>query len=234
MSINKKGRRQKVEGRRGKQKRTTGVIYTIIIILFCMDFVYAFTSLEVIKNVKDKFRNAKTIHTDFKQVIYNTSLKNKQIIYGIVKIKKPDKLLMTYEKPENLRQKIIINNSIFWLYLESANQLIKRKDADSEKEVEKQIFPWMEEIDNYNIIVLNNKNKYIELEITPKNTKYEKFNKLIVHVNPENWAVIYTYMLDISNNTVEFYFRDIKFNQNLENKEFDFIPPKDVEILENE
>ncbi|MBI4650431.1 outer membrane lipoprotein carrier protein LolA [Candidatus Desantisbacteria bacterium] len=211
-------------------------IIFILIILMRINMVFALTSEEIIKKIKETLKNANTMNAEFKQIINNVSLKNKQIIFGTFKLKRPDKLLMTYEKPKEMRQKLIINGNNFWLYLENNNQIMKKKVIDSEKEVEKQIFPWMENLNVYNIQILTKEEKYIKLVVSPKEKEEapEKFKKFMVHIDPSRWIVVYTYMLDLSDNEIEFYFDNIKFNKNISDNEFEFISPPGAEILEGE
>ncbi|MBI5416440.1 outer membrane lipoprotein carrier protein LolA [Candidatus Poribacteria bacterium] len=208
-------------------------ILIVLILIFKINLIYAETAQQIVKKVKDKFAGAKTITANFKQSIYSASLKNKKEIYGIFKIKRPDKLLMTYDKPKDQRQKIVINNNNFWLYLENTNEVMKKTLHDAGNEVDKQIFPWMENIDYYDIQVLTEKEKYIELSIIPTEKIEDKFKKFIVHVDQKKWIIIYTYMLDLSDNIVEFNFSDIELNENILNNEFEFTVPKGAEVLKS-
>ncbi len=206
------------------------IIYTAAIIQ--IHNVYAFTTNEVVKRVKETFKNSKTINTEFTQTVNHISLKNKQVKNGIIKIKMPDKLLMTYDKPKESRQKLIINRNKFLLYLENTNEVMKKNIEDSESEVEKQIFPWMEHLNDYNIKVLTENEKYIELYVTPGEKSQQEFKKLNIQIDSEKWLVINTSMTDLNNNIIEFVFFNSSINTNISDKEFEFIPPKDADILE--
>lgn len=210
------------------------LFFIIILITLQTNKIFALTAQEAVSNVRSAFKNAKTIKADFKQTLYNSSLKNKQIIEGILKIKKPDKLLMTYEKPKKNRQKLLIDKNKFWMYLEDSNELIKKKIHNTEKDIEKQIFPWMEEIDSFNIEILTKTEDYIELIITPRENAMEKFKKFVIRINLKSWMVVNSYMLDLSDNTNEFSFENINLNKDINDKEFDISVPVDAEILEEE
>ena len=185
---------------------------------------------EVLNKIQYFYENTKSIKADFIQETVFLD-KSKEIRTGKVWIKKPGKFRWEYQIPEKF---LIISDGfqIFIYYPEEKEVLI----YPSGKVISSQLaLGFMSGRGNIkkdlkleSFEILNEKEWRISFFPVSKDTYIEK---IVLTVNLDTGEVKEFYFINTSGEKVKIIFKNLKYNLDLKNNIFTFIPPKNSKLL---
>ncbi len=185
---------------------------------------------EVLNKIQYFYENTKSIKADFIQETVFLD-KSKEIRTGKVWIKKPGKFRWEYQIPEKF---LIISDGfqIFVYYPEEKEVLI----YPSGKVISSQLaLGFMSGRGNIkkdlkleSFKILNEKEWKISFLPVSKDTYIEK---IVLTVNLDTGEVKEFYFINTSREKVKIIFKNLKYNLDLKNNIFTFIPPKNSKVL---
>ncbi|HSG31579.1 MAG TPA: outer membrane lipoprotein chaperone LolA [Thermodesulfobacteriota bacterium] len=187
----------------------------------------------VIEKIENKYKKVNTYYASFRQEQPVTSLDKVQTNVGEIWIKKPGKIRWNYNIPKNAQ--IISDGNFLWYYYVEEKYALKRdlKEVGSDTN----LLSLLSDLSNLQkLYKINIKRtaieavKYYLVELIPLDSEDDSVNKQILAVNMDNLLIERIYIYDAFGNKSTIKFSDIKVNNGIKDKVFEFTPPKDVEI----
>ena len=187
----------------------------------------------VIEKIENKYKKVNTYYASFRQEQPVTSLDKVQTNVGEIWIKKPGKIRWNYNIPKNAQ--IISDGNFLWYYYVEEKYALKRdlKEVGSDTN----LLSLLSDLSNLQkLYKINIKRtaieavKYYLVELIPLDSEDDSVNKQILAVNMDNLLIERIYIYDAFGNKSNIKFSDIKVNNGIKDKVFEFTPPKDVEI----
>jgi len=190
---------------------------------------------DIAQKLQSSYENTKDLKSDFVQEAYIKSVRKTQREDGSVYFKNPKSMLWEYTKPKG--KKLVINSQMAWLYL-PAEKVAYRQKSESifQSKFLINFFAGTGKLKDDFII------KYAEPKATDKEDNYllvlspkEKTaacNSVRMTVDRNNSYILQISFDDIMGNSTTLKFSNIAINTGLEQKMFQFRPPKGVEVLE--
>ena len=190
------------------------------------------TSLDSIKKAYVKLES---LESRFEQVLVMDGVDEPETITGHMIYSKPNLFKIDYKAPKEYRQWILIDGSNIYFYVEATNEVLKKPIPKEEKKdtnrLIKNLFPWFEHLEHYQISLIAQKGDKTGLKIIPKrDIDRESFTQLIIYFNPKSGFISETAMSDENGNTTTFRFLDLAYNHKLSAKLFKFKRPKKAKI----
>jgi outer membrane lipoprotein carrier protein len=215
--------------------------FSIIILSFSFQFLvlsfsYSITVSDVLKNVQQKEKETESMVAVLVETITSKTSNAKQTFEGSITLKKPDKIYVEFKKPMN--QKIISNGKVMWVYMQDLKQVMQQEmSLGGVNDPILSIGKMLETLQkDYNVVLQGTENVEGEetyvLDLTPK--KENKYlSKMKTYISKQTWLPIKTNVMDMEGSDISVVFKNIKLNVKIDNKIFEFKPPKDVEIMKN-
>ncbi|MEA2014265.1 MAG: outer membrane lipoprotein carrier protein LolA [Thermodesulfobacteriota bacterium] len=190
---------------------------------------------KIIAKIQTAYDNTVDFEADFLQEATIRSLDRTTSEEGTVYLKKPERMLWNYTKPS--KKKLIINPSKAWLYIPDDNiaYVQDAKKVLSSKMTIKFLTGIGKLKNDFETSFPDNgptdsKGDYV-IALTPR--KYAVGIKtLLITVDKNKFRIIECVFTDVYDNTTRLIFSNIKFNNNLPDKLFEFTPPLGVEIYD--
>ncbi len=148
---------------------------------------------------------------------------------GELELKRPNKLRMDIAKPD--KQQIICDGNTIWLYLVNDKQVMKSGLKSSP-----QFLVWLNPLDK--LLAgrakdgCRNNGDYLFFMESEELKDIIKALKIVV--DRKTLLIIGIEAVDVNGNSAEYSFSKIKVNPGLKDARFNFIIPKNVEIIENQ
>jgi outer membrane lipoprotein carrier protein len=196
------------------------------------------TADAVVKKVQTYYASTQKLRAKFRQEYTNTTFGRTSTSDGLLRIAKPGRMRWDYDKPET--KYFISDGTVLWVYEPESKQAIEQQLKD-------QILPVA-------VTFLYGKGdlaaefsaalapgKYGDkddlcVELTPKKPEAQ-YKKLWLVVDPGDFHVKQSIILEASDNLNHFTFFDITLNAKAENildKTFKFTPPAGVKVVKPE
>ncbi|QBZ82727.1 Outer-membrane lipoprotein carrier protein [Hydrogenovibrio crunogenus] len=170
--------------------------------------------------------NLDTFSAKFEQTQPDESLFALNRSTGYFAMKRPGQLLWVYEKPEP--QKIIADGRNVWVYDVDLDQATVRALANVEADFPLSWLLYREPLsERFNIIPGSVKDGVSWYNLTPKEGTF--FQSLEVAI--ANGKMVQIWMYQNADNVTKVVFNDIKQNQPVRDQQFDFHPPKGVDVI---
>ncbi len=188
---------------------------------------------KIMSRLQSTYNNINDFTISFTQ---RSSIKGfgEKVFEGKLYIKKPKMIRWDYSRP--LKQNIYINGKTAILYIPDQKQAIKQDlsrhpDAEPALGLLSNIGKWQ---DTFIIKSDDASGENVRLVLTPKNMA--TVEKVVVEIDTESYLInnltIFEKSGEKGGNKVSFNFSNIKTNNSLKDKLFDFTIPKGVEVLE--
>jgi len=178
--------------------------------------------------VRARYQNITALKAHLVQILCSSATGTCTKYEGDLELKRPNKLRMDIAKPE--KQQIICDGKTIWMHTETDKQVVK-----SDLKSSPQFLVWLNPLDG----LLRAK----VLEGCQSNGGYQIFLELpelkdiikAVKIMVDRKTLLITGLeaVDINGNSAEYTFSKIKANPGLKDARFNFIIPKNVEIIEN-
>jgi outer membrane lipoprotein carrier protein len=190
---------------------------------------YGFCETEV-KEMVNKIQNAYNGITDiqgsFVQESYITDLDERHQFQGKFFIKMPSLLRWNYQEPKN--EEVIIKDNTLWIYKKSEKQVIKTAfDAKTYGQAPIALLTGLGNIDRDFIV---SKGKKGMLSLLPK-SPMGAIKAILIGYSNYQFPISNLKLIDIYGNEISIFLQDVKINQGIKSQQFDFTPPKGIEIF---
>uniref|UniRef100_Q31HL2 Outer-membrane lipoprotein carrier protein n=1 Tax=Hydrogenovibrio crunogenus (strain DSM 25203 / XCL-2) TaxID=317025 RepID=Q31HL2_HYDCU len=170
--------------------------------------------------------NLNTFSAKFEQTQPDESLFAMNRSTGYFSMKRPGQLLWVYEKPEP--QKIISDGRNVWVYDVDLDQATVRALANVEADFPLSWLLYKEPLsERFNIIPGSIKDGVSWYNLTPKEGTF--FQSLEVAI--ADGKMVQIWMYQNADNVTKVVFNDIRQNQPVRDQQFDFQPPKGVDVI---
>jgi outer membrane lipoprotein carrier protein len=178
--------------------------------------------------VRAKYQTVTDLKCHVVQTIVNAS-GNYSRFEGELEIKRPNKLRMDIAKPD--KQQIVCDGSTIWLYLINEKQVLK-----SDLKSSPQFLVWLNPLDR----LMSGRAK----DGCRTNGDYQIFMEvdelkgiikaLKIVVERKTMLLIGLEAVDINGNSADYSFTKIKVDPGIKDNRFEFVLPKNVELIENQ
>lgn len=180
----------------------------------------------IVGKIQKSYNATSTLKAKFVQESYLKSLNKTQILRGEMFFKKPGKMSWNY----NNGQKIVSDGANLWIYQPKEKQVIQTKISSVGGKTPADFLIGVGNIgENFTIKLLKSKSNQYLLELTPKEAG--SFSKIVINTDNEKFLIHESSIYDFFGNITKIKFIDIKANEDIPDKLFDFKAPKGVEII---
>ncbi len=173
--------------------------------------------------------NLKTISANFVQIQNNRRGQERKQSSGHFTLSRPGQFNWVYEKP--YVQRLVSSNGTLWVYDPDLQQATRSKLSDA-KGAPISILLGTEPLSSvFNILALgkDSQGKLDWFRMTYK-TRKSDFNQVLIGMDAKGIKVME--FTDALNNVTQIEFSQRIFNQPVDSKQFDFTPPKGVDVVE--
>jgi len=189
---------------------------------------------DLVDRIQSVYDAAKDLKADFSQEATIKSLKKTEKESGTVYFKKPRRMLWDYSSPQ--KKKLIINPQTAWLYVpEDKLVYMQNSEALVNSRLTIRFLTGIGKLrDDFQIKYapepLDKAGNY-QLELVPKSREAAGgFDKLSVTVDKNSFFIIRCIFKDMYGNVTRITFSNIKTNNGLQDKMFNFKPPAGVKV----
>jgi outer membrane lipoprotein carrier protein len=183
----------------------------------------------LLEQVRAKYRKINDLKAHVVQTVCSAASGTCTRYEGELEIKRPNKLRMDIAKPD--KQEIVCDGNTIWLHLISEKQVMK-----SDLKSSPQFLVWLNPLDK----LLSGRAK----DGCRNNGDYLFFMELVelkdiikalkIVVDAKTLLITGMEAVDVNGNSAEYSFSKIKVNPGLKPARFNFIMPKNAEIIENQ
>ena len=190
---------------------------------------------DVVTAVQKYYLGAEKLKADFKQTYTNTVFGKESVSQGKVMVKKPGKMRWDYTRPE--KKYFISDGTTLWVYEEAAKQVFKQSLKDQILPVAVTFLYGQGDLKKDFTAALD-PGKYggkgdLVLKLTPRQASAQ-YKTLWLVVDPADFHVEESVILEASGNVNHFLFYNIKLNEQAKfaDKHFNFTPPAGVKVID--
>jgi len=190
---------------------------------------------DVVQKLQSSYEQTKDLKADFIQEANIKSIKKTETEEGKVFFKNPRNMLWEYTKPKG--KKLVINSQMAWLYLAKEKVAYKQKsESIFQSKFLINFFAGTGKLKNDFIIkyaepkAQDKEGNYL-LVLTPKE-KTAACNSVKMTIDKNNYYILQISFDDALGNSTTLKFSNISINTGVEQKVFQFKPPKGVQIFD--
>ncbi len=212
-----------------------------VIILICLLFFALRTSFadilplnELIARTQERYKKTQDIKAQFIQEVTIKSVNKTEREEGVVYVKNPRRMLWVYSKPK--AKKLIINPKKAWLYIpeDRAAYVQDTENIYRSKLAVKFLSGIGKLSEDFHVgfskpDTVDRNGDYL-LTLVPK-VSDTGVDKLYITIDKENFQIIQCSFADLYGNVTRIRLADIRINNNLDDKLFNFKPPSGVEVF---
>jgi len=212
-----------------------------VIILICLLFFALRTSFadilplnELIARTQERYKKTQDIKAQFIQEVTIKSVDKTEREEGVVYVKNPRRMLWVYSKPK--AKKLIINPKKAWLYIpeDRAAYVQDTENIYRSKLAVKFLSGIGKLSEDFHVgfskpDTVDRNGDYL-LTLVPK-VSDTGVDKLYLTIDKEDFQIIQCSFADLYGNITRIRLADIRINNNLDDKLFNFKPPSGVEVF---
>ena len=212
-----------------------------VIILICLLFFALRTSFadilplnELIARTQERYKKTQDIKAQFIQEVTIKSVDKTEREEGVVYVKNPRRMLWVYSKPK--AKKLIINPKKAWLYIpeDRAAYVQDTENIYRSKLAVKFLSGIGKLSEDFHVgfskpDTVDRNGDYL-LTLVPK-VSDTGVDKLYLTIDKEDFQIIQCSFTDLYGNMTRIRLADIRINNNLDDKLFNFKPPSGVEVF---
>lgn len=186
-------------------------------------------SKKILKDLQKKYESLQDMNVKFKQEIEFGVTKNTESFEGTMLIKKGNKYRIELE-----HQTIVTDGTSVWSYSPDNGQVIIDKFHDDPKAItpDKVL---VNVPDRYNTTLLSRDksgdNEIAIVKLTPKDEN-SNVQWMKLWIDTDDWVLRKVQFQDLSDNITTYTVSDLKVNTGLTEKQFQFDPPKDAQVID--
>jgi outer membrane lipoprotein carrier protein len=207
--------------------KKTGVLIGVLLFVFKAQAGELF---EVTKSIQSTYEKVKDLKARFVQKVTYKTIGRIQKDEGVVKFKKPDKMKWEYLSG----QQVISDGKRIWFYMPDEKRVITAdlKTAFSTETPSNFLSGMGKLTEEFNVSIKSSSKEIICLNLDPK-TPIENLKELVICVDKKDFLVRSSTVVDNLGNETEIEFKEIQVNRGIEDREFEFKIPQDVEVIES-
>jgi outer membrane lipoprotein carrier protein len=212
-----------------------------VIILICLlffDLRISFADIlplnELIARTQERYKKTQDIKAQFIQEVTIKSVNKTEREEGVVYVKNPRRMLWVYSKPK--AKKLIINPKKAWLYIpeDRAAYVQDTENIYRSKLAVKFLSGIGKLSEDFHVgfskpDTVDRNGDYL-LTLVPK-VSDTGVDKLYLTIDKEDFQIIQCSFTDLYGNITRIRLADIRINNNLDDKLFNFKPPSGVEVF---
>jgi len=212
-----------------------------VIILICLLFFalrISFADIlplnELIARTQERYKKTQDIKAQFIQEVTIKSVNKTEREEGVVYVKNPRRMLWVYSKPK--AKKLIINPKKAWLYIpeDRAAYVQDTENIYRSKLAVKFLSGIGKLSEDFHVgfskpDTVDRNGDYL-LTLVPK-VSDTGVDKLYITIDKEDFQIIQCSFTDLYGNMTRIRLADIRINNNLDDKLFNFKPPSGVEVF---
>jgi len=188
---------------------------------------------EVAKNVQKFYDTTKTFRAGFKQVYFIKVQNKKKESKGKVVFQKPGKMSFSYDEPNGNR--VVSDGKNIRVYEKEAEQMYETTVSKSQYPVALAFLMGEGKLEkDFKLKLLDAAAMKFEggyvLEAVPKESS-PAYEKMLLYVDGPTSQVRRVVIIDAQSNRNKFDFSDPVVNKPVEDKEFEFTPPKGTKVV---
>ncbi len=224
-----------------KYRRSNNYLKTIMGIVTCLLFFSSLPALggllplnELIAKAQERYEKTEDLKAQFTQEVTIKAMNKTEKEEGILYVKNPRRMLWSYSKPK--AKKLIINPKKAWLYIpdDHAVYLQDTENIYKSKLAVKFLSGIGKLSEDFHVgfsrpETVDGSGNYL-LTLTPKISE-AGIDKLYLTVDKDTFQVIQCSFTDFYGNITRIRLTEIKINNNLDDKLFNFKPPSGVEVF---
>jgi outer membrane lipoprotein carrier protein len=209
-------------------------------LLLCLKLAFspALSADELVKKVQSYYAATQKLRADFRQEYTNATFGRSSTSDGLLRIAKPGKMRWDYDTPE--KKYFIADGTTLWVYEPASKQAFQQSLKDQILPVAVTFLYGKGDLATEFNAVLD-PGKYggkddLCIKLTPKKPEAQYKNLWLV-VDPADFHVRESIILEANDNVNHFTFNNIKLNgqaNNVEDKSFKFAPPPGVKVVKPE
>ena len=203
-------------------------LLTSLLLTACLS-AQAFADGTPIEQLKTFLKSNASLAADFKQVSFNKAGQAAQSSVGKFYLRRPGKFRWNYQKP--FVQEIVSNSDKVWFYDADLEQVTTKKLDDSLGSTPALLLTGQVDIEEkFKLEEQGEEENLNWVRLSPKNEE-SGFKYILIGLNDGQLGG-----MELSDNfgqLTRIYFSNIQLNPNLDDKLFDFKPPKNADVFEN-
>ncbi len=187
------------------------------------------------QNVQKYYEKLEDFRADFIQIYTRTAISRSTEARGELRLKKPGKAYWLTKSPEE--KHFVTNGKKLWVYEPEEEQVVIDPRFSMEKMNASIKFLWGQGKlgDSFKVSLGDPKKHGMDktatvLELKPKSDPTYKM--LVINVVPKTGQIVETLIYETAGNLNRFKFKNIKVNSGQKDADFDFKPPKNVEVVQ--
>jgi outer membrane lipoprotein carrier protein len=230
-----------VKKNKKKYRRSNNYLKTITGIVTCLLFfssLPAFGDLlplnELIAKTQERYEQTADLKAQFTQELTIKAMNKTEREEGVLYVKNPRRMLWSYSKPK--AKKLIINPKKAWLYVpdDHAVYIQDTENIYKSKLAVKFLSGIGKLSEDFHVgfsrpNAVDGNGNYL-LTLTPKISD-AGIDKLYLTIDKDTFQIIQCSFTDLYGNMTRIRLTDIKINNNLDDKLFNFKPPSGVEVF---
>lgn len=196
--------------------------------------VYGENQEEIINSIQNKYKGINDFYATFRQDAKIKALDKVQTANGEIWIKKDAKMRWNYINPG--QDQIVSDGINLWYYYKDENYVVKAnlKEMGSNPN----LISLLSELNNLNnvfkITVSNTQEEnkaYYLIDLIPLDSENEEINKISLAIEKDSLIIHKLFLYDPYNNLTVVKLNNIKINEGIKDKVFNFEIPKDAEVV---
>ncbi len=191
-----------------------------MLFLICLVPTLTFAQDEIVEEIKQKYDKISSIHAQLTQVYHWEGFDVTQSFEGRIWLERPNKLRLCFV--DDQENHYICCGDTAWLYTPGLKQAILTHHPS---EALLQIFNF----DHYEMVSTADEGYILELSPKKENPYFEK---ITLQMEKKTLMIERMVMTDLNGNKTEWLFREIEVNPELSDTLFHFVPPPNVEVIE--
>ncbi len=209
------------------------LLISVIALVVCLDLGISQEKQTDVKDITDKMQSRYEMIDDatasFSKHVKLGFSNIEQTYAGTVMIKKPKRLRLEAEN-----ETIVTDGNTVWLYSPVNNQVIVDNYKENQNSVSPENFMLNLPHDYYATLLGVDKGKntpLLTLKLVPKDDRsFVKSVKVVVDGSTYNVRTIV--IMDVNDTETTYTITSMKFNTNINDKEFVYVPPPGVEVVD--
>lgn len=200
-------------------------VFSMMVVMTITAPVFAVEKADV-ATLKNYVQSLQTLRANFIQVQPEEAIYQQNKSVGYLVLKRPGKLMWVYQTPE--QQEIISDGRNLWIFESEIDQASVRPLASVQDDFPMRWLLYNEDLEkHFEIIPGQKENGLSWFNLVPREGTF--FQSLDIAI--ANNQMVQVWMYQSEDNITKVEFTDIEQNNTIANNQFDFNPPKGVDVI---